>query len=219
MTALLPVLVALVMAGCSSTDETRALQTQSQATTPPAGIVLDSNLKSVTGTPAADEMKMLITLQSTVPYPVMVPTRLPSGMKLDTETIGSGKSAGDPVGYYSFRYIDPSSQTRTLTFNQTNVNSKSLAGYYVTGEKVDGVDYQVYWHRTRDYLLGNEAVPTTAIVKAEAYIVVWQGQYKDAAGQPHDLYYSMSTGSWTGWDWADIRKMLASIKPLPAVGS
>ena len=218
----------LALAGCGgSGNGARTLHTQSLTTSPPsstaatapAGIAVSPNLESATGMPAPDEMKTLVTLQATVPYPVMVPTWLPSGMKLDPDTIGSGKTAGDPVGYYSFRYYDPSDQARTLTFNQTSVNSQSLAGYFVTDETVNGVDYQVYWHRTRDYLQGSEAVRTTEIIKAETYIAVWKSQYKDAAGQPHDLYYSMSTGTWTGWDWDSIRSMLAGLKPLSAVGS
>jgi hypothetical protein len=220
-------MIALLFAGCGSsnsgitTPHTQSLPAATATTLAPApaGIALNPDLKSASGTPAPNEMKALIALQQTVPYPVMVPTQLPSGMKLDPDTIGSGKTAGDPVGYYSYRYYDPANQRRTLTFNQTGSNSSSLAGYYVTSEHVNGVDYQVYWHRTRDYLQGSEAVRTTNIIKAETYIVVWKSQYKDAAGQPHDLYYSMSTGTWTGWDWDNVRAMLVGLKPLSAVGS
>lgn len=165
-------------------------------------------------------MAALISLQKKVPYPIIVPTELPGDLKLDTSLMDSGSVAGDPAGFYSFKYAEPGSDKRTLTFNQSSSNSQPLADYYLTEENVNGVDYQVYWHRTRDYLPENGApVRTTNIVKPETFIVVWQGQYKDAAGQTHDLYYSMTTGIWTGWDWSTIRGVLAGLKPLSDVGS
>ncbi len=230
----LAAIVLLAAAGCGSPESTvRTIHTQKPilsvptTTAPappaeraPAGISLDPSLRSATGTPSPDEMAALIALQKKVPYPIIVPAWVPDGMKLDTSLMDSGSVAGDPAGFYSYKYAEPGSNTFTLTFNQTSSNSQPLADYYLTEENVEGVDYQVYWHRDRDYLPENgQPVRTTKIVKPESFVVVWQGQFKDAAGQTHDLYYSMTTGIWTGWDWGTIRDILASLKPLSDVGS
>ncbi len=235
---LLPILMLAVsapaiIAGCGSPETTvRTIHTQkpilpaSTAPAPapaapaPAGISLDPGLRSATGIPSPDEMTSLINLQKKLPYPIIVPTWLPDGLKLDTSLMDSGSVAGDTAGFHSYKYAEPGSTTFTLTFNQSSSNSQPIADYYLTEENVEGVDYQVYWHRDRDYLPENgQPVRTTKIVKPETFIVVWQGQYKDAAGQTHDLYYSMTTGIWTGWDWGTIREILAGLKPLSDVGS
>ncbi len=185
-----------------------------------AGIQLDPGLTSATGTPRPDEMPALIGLQAQVPYPVMVPTYLPgAGYRLEKELVGAkGPSANDPVGYYSYRYSDPANPNRTLTFNQTLSNSKPLSGYYLTEVDVDGTIYQVYWHKTLEYLPQGDPVRTEHVGDAETFVVVWKGQFTDAAGTPRDLYYSLSTGTWTGHGWEDIRALLASLRPLAEVG-
>lgn len=202
-------------------SQTLSTETTKTATTPASitGITLDPNLQSKTGTPAPDEMKALIALQAKVPYPVIVPTDLPSGLKLDKELIGSGKSASDPVGYYSYRYSHPDNASRTLTFNQSRANSRPLSGYYLTEVTINDTDYLVYWHKTLEYLPNGDPVRTTQVGDAETFIVVWKGQYQDANGQTQELFYSMTTGTWSGWGWGDIRNILESLKPLSAVGS
>ncbi|MHB0867519.1 MAG: hypothetical protein ACYC6B_03075 [Thermoleophilia bacterium] len=194
--------------------------TTGAATTAQQGLKLDPNLTSITGTPAPDEMKTLIVMQAKVPYPVMVPTYLPGGYILETELVGaSGPTARDAIGYYSFRYIDPGNPNRVLTFNQSRANSTPLAGYYVTDASINGIDFQVYWHKTRDYLPENASVPAESVGDAETFVVIWKGQFTDAAGQPQDLFFSLNTGSWTGHGWGDIRNILESLKPLESVGS
>lgn len=183
------------------------------------GIRLDPDLKSSTGIPADDEMKPLIALQAQVPYPVMVPTSLPGNYTLDTDLIGSSSATPrDPAGYYSFRYSDPNNGSRTLTFNQSQGNARELSGYYLTEATIEGTDYQVYWHRTLEYLPNGEPVRTTSVVNAETYVVVWHQTYTGAQGQPLDLYYSLVTGTWTGLTWGDIKSILKGTKPLGSVG-
>lgn len=225
-------LMLLAVAGCGGDDTGTEAQTVHSRTTPtatapaattpaaPAGIVLDPNLTSSTGTPAPAEMKTLIDLQKQVPYPVLVPTELPGGCRLDTDLVSSATIAGDPTGYYSFRFSDPNNpSSRSLTFNQSRSNSQPLSGYYLTEEDVNGTTYQVYWHRTREYLPDGPPVRTTDVVKAETYVVTWKGQYTDAAGNQQNVYYGLTVGTWSGWGWSDIRNILASMKPLSEVGS
>ena len=219
----------LAAAGCGDTTaetgthatrtNSRTVGTGTSSTTAGAvaGIVLDPALQSATGTPSAEEMPALIDLQKKVPYPVIVPTKLPGGCKLDAGLISSGNISGDPSGYYSFRYSDPGNESRTLTFNQSRANSKPLSGYYLTESDINGTTYHVYWHRTREYLPNGDPVRTTQVVNAETYVVTWQGQYTDSAGAPHDVYYSLTVGTWSGWDWGDIRNILEGLKPLSQV--
>jgi hypothetical protein len=183
-----------------------------------AGIKLDPGLQSITGIPTQADMPALIDLQSKVPYPVIVPTDLPSGYTFEPDLLGyGGKTTSDPVGYYSFRYSDSSNANSSLTFNQSLSNSKPLSGYYLTEEEINGVNYQVYWHMTRKYLPGAEPVRTTSVGPAESFVVVWQGQYTDpATGQPQDLWYSIQTGSWTV-SWGQMMSVLESLKPLASV--
>ncbi|MFA5801994.1 MAG: hypothetical protein WC911_05890 [Thermoleophilia bacterium] len=197
----------------------RELGTATSTPTAPAAVItLDPNLKSSTGTPADLEMKPLIELQGKLPYPVVVPTSLPTGMKLDADLIGSGSTAADAAGYYSFRYSHPNNLSQTLTFNQKRDNRYPLSGYYLTETTINGIGYQVYWHRKKDYLPNGDPVRTTEVGDAENFIVVWKGQFRDAAGQLQVLYYSMTTDISTGWGWADIRSIIESLKPLPDVG-
>lgn len=225
-------LIAALALGCGGETEKTATTTATATTavtgttvtetTPaaPPGIVLDPNLQSGTGIPAPEDMPALIQLQSKVPYPVMVPTYLPSsGYRLERELIGaSGPGVNDPVGYYSFRYTDPGNNNRVLTFNQSSSNSKPLSGYYLTEVTLNDIPFQVYWHKTLEYLPQGDPVRTDSVGEAETFVVVWGSQYTDAAGQPRELYYSVSTGTWTGHGWGDIRAMLESIKPLAQVG-
>lgn len=231
--AFIGVSLALIALGCGSAEEqpkTTHTATRSglTATTGPVaattaqqqGLKLDPNLTSVTGTPAPDEMKTLVAMQAQVPYPVMVPTSLPGGYVLETELVGaSGPTARDAIGYYSFRYIDPGNPNKVLTFNQSRANSMPLAGYYITEASINGTDFQVYWHKSKEYLPENESVPSESVGDAETFVVVWKGQFTDAAGQPQDLFFSMNTGTWTGHGWGDIRNILESLKPLGSVGS
>lgn len=231
----LAALLTLAAAGCGGeTDElkpdstagaTASVQTNA-GTLPPApgsskqpGIKVDPGLQSATGTPDAEEMKPLIDLQAKVPYPVMVPTYLPGGYVLEKDLIGSsGPSGRDPVGYYSYKYSIPGDSSRTLTFNQSQANAKPLSGYYLTEKSVNGTDFQVYWHKRREYLPDGDPVSTESVGDAETFIVVWKGSFTDAAGQPRDLHYSMGTGTWTGLGWGDIRNILESLTPLESVG-
>lgn len=222
-------LTIISVAGCGEeenpaggTVQTRMATTATKTSTIPArtGIVLDPGLQSITGIPVPDEMKALITLQGKVTYPVIVPTELPSGYRLDTDLTGSsGANTKDPVGYYSFRYSDPGNESRTLTFNQSHANSKQLSGYYLTETEINGVGYQVYWHKTKEYLPAGDPVKSDTVGEAEVFVVVWKGQFTDAAGKPQDLWYSMSTGTWTGHGWGDVQAILAGLKPLSGVGS
>lgn len=155
-----------------------------------------------------------------MPYPVIVPTELPSGYRLDTDLTGSsGANTKDPVGYYSYRYSDPANESRTLTFNQSHANSKPLSGYYLTETEINGVGYQVYWHKTKEYLPAGDPVKSDTVGEAEVFVVIWKGQFTDTAGKPQDLWYSMSTGTWTGHGWGDVQAILAGLKPLSGVGS
>ncbi|MDO8737304.1 MAG: hypothetical protein Q7K29_09535 [Thermoleophilia bacterium] len=227
-----PVVIAtIIFAGCgedkkastSAVTSTRG-QTATAATTAtakpadPEGIKLDAALQSVTGIPTADEMPELIKLQAKVPYPVVVPTQVPSGHVLEKDLIGYGaKNAKDPVGYYSFRYSDPSNANRSLTFNQSVSNSKPLSGYYLTEVEMNGTVYQVYWHKTLEYLPQGDPVRADSVGEAETFVVVWKGVYNDPATGPQDLWYSVQSGTWTT-SWGEIQSMLSSLKPLSAVG-
>ncbi|MHB1389921.1 MAG: hypothetical protein ACYCXF_01635 [Thermoleophilia bacterium] len=224
--------ISMALSGCGSgDDQPRTIPTATRSglitTTPtattvaaPQGLQLNSNLTSVTGTPTPGEMKTLIAMQSKVPYPVQVPTYLPGGYVLETELVSaSGPTARDAIGYYNFQYADPGNPNRVLIFNQSRANSKPLAGYYITNASINGTDFQVYWHKTRDYLPENASVPAETVGDAETFVVIWKGQYTDAAGQPQDLFFSLNTGTWTGHSWGDIRNILESLKPLGSVGS
>lgn len=228
---LLPALLMLLAAsGCGGGTDvtvTTTVITQSRtetvatSTAPagPPGIVLDPGLTSSTGIPSPEDMPALIQLQSQVPYPVMVPTYLPgSGYRLEQDLIGAGgPTANDPVGYYSYRYADPGNMNRTLTFNQSRSNSRPLSGYYLTEVSLNGIPFQVYWHKTLEYLPAGDPVRTDTVGDAETFVVVWQGQFTDAAGQPQELFYSLSTGTWTGHGWGDIKALLESMRPLQQV--
>lgn len=222
-------LVVVLVTGCggnqdSVTETTTQAQTSTAPTvtaatrTVPAGIVLDPNLQSKTGTPAPEEMKALINLQKKVPYPVMVPTDLPSGLILEADLIGSGKPAGDPVGYYSFKYSDSANPNRFLIFNQTRANNRALSGYYLTEEEINGATYQVYWHKTLEYLPEGEPVRTGSVGDAETFIITWRLQYTGPGGTVQELYYGLSTGTWTGLGWWDMEAILEGLKPLGEVG-
>lgn len=209
--------------GCG--EEKPPPATITAATTPtttvpatPAGIDLDLSLRSATGTPTDSEMAALIALQAKIPYPVIVPTSLPGGLVLDTERIGGGRDSGDPTAYYSYRYFHPDNINRTLTFNQTPSNNRELKGYYLTEEEINGTLYQVYWHKTREYLPEDRAVRTGYIEEPETFVVIWKGQHTDENGASHELFYSLSTGTWSGLDWWSVRKILESLKPLSRVG-
>lgn len=201
-------------AGDHAYDATVTAPTQ----TAPAGIVLDPNLQSVTGIPAPEEMKVLINLQKKIPYPVVVPTSLPGGLKLEAELIGSGKAVSDPVAYYSYRYTDPGNPDRFLVFNQTQSNNRELPGYFLYEEEINGINFQVYWHKTFEYLPGDQAVRVGYVGDAETFIIIWKGEYADARGAPQGLYYSITSGTWTNIGWWDIREILRSLKPLGSVG-
>lgn len=235
--AVIALLLSLAAAGCSGDSDAQSKPDLTISTTAPvqtipalqrqsaglpsgqAGIKIDPNLQSATGTPAADEIKALVDLQAKLAYPVIVPTYLPSGYVLEKETIGySGPSGRDPVGYFSYRYSDPNNSSRTLTFNQSQANSKPLSGYYLTDETINGTNFQVYWHKSREYLPNGDPVRTTVVGNAETFVVVWKGSFTDAAGQAHEVYYSMGTGTWTGHGWGDIRNILEGLKTLGSVG-
>lgn len=226
---IISVLIIVFASGCSE-DSVTVTDTQATveapvttATTPastvPEGISLDPNLRSSTGTPSPEEMVALIDLQKKVPYPVIVPTYLPSsGYKLESDLIGfSSKTASDPTGYYSFKYTDPASSTRVMTFNQSQANNKQYSGYYLTDYEANGIAYHVYWHKTREYLPQGDPVRTDSVGDAETFIVVWEGQFTGADGQAHNLYYSISTGSYTGHGWGEMRAVLDSLRPLSNV--
>lgn len=208
----------------SSTDSARtqtATTTAATATKPiePAGIQLDANLKSATGIPTDDEMPVLIKLQQKVPYPVVVPTDLPSNHVLEKDLIGYGaKNAKDPVGYYSFRYSDPSNANRSLTFNQSRSNSKPLSGYYLTEVEINGINYQVYWHKALEYLPQGDPVISDSVGEAETFVVVWKDVYNDPATGPQELWYSFQSGTWTT-SWGEIQSVISSLKPLSGVAS
>ena len=220
----------LVAGGCGGEENTTSApsaSTRSQANTAttataratePAGIKLDPALKSRTGVPAPEEMATLIDLQKKVPYPVIVPTDLPSGYTLEKDLIGyGGKTSRDPVGYYSFRYSDPANANNSLTFNQSRSNSKPLSGYYLTEVEINGVNYLVYWHKTRDYLPQGDPVRTDTVGDAETFVVVWKSEYTDpATGQPQELWYNMQSGTWIV-SWGQIQTVLSSLKPLGSV--
>lgn len=188
------------------------------APAPPAGIALDPALKSATGIPTDGEMPALIALQARIPYPVIVPTSLPEGLVLDAERIGGGRDPDDPVAYYSYRYFQPENSSRTITFNQTPSNNRELKGYYLTEEEINGTLYQVYWHKAREYLPEDRAVRTGYIEEPETFVVIWKGQYTDQSGAGHELFYSISTGTWSGLDWWSLRQILESLRPLSEVG-
>ncbi len=204
-----------------TSTRTQTPMTTSTASTKPAelpGIQLDPKLQSTTGIPNPDDMVSLINLQRKVPYTVVVPTDLPSGYTFEKDLIGfGGKTAKDPVGYYSFRYSDPSNANRSLTFNQSRSNSKPLSGYYLTEVEMNGVNYQVYWHKTRDYLPQGDPVRTDSVGEAETFVIVWKGQYADPVTGPQDLWYNIQSGTWTV-SWGEIQSVLASLKPLASVG-
>ncbi|MBI5870546.1 MAG: hypothetical protein HZB44_06265 [Actinobacteria bacterium] len=222
-------LVSSLMSSCGDEKKadtsTGAVRTQAGTTTAatstkpaePSGIQLDANLKSATGVPTDDEMPELIKLQQKVPYPVVVPTDLPSNHVLEKELIGFGaKNAKDPVGYYSFRYSDPSNANRSLTFNQSRSNSKPLSGYYLTEVELNGITYQVYWHKTLEYLPQGDPVRSDSVGEAETFVVVWKDVYNDPVTGPQELWYSVQSGTWTT-SWGEIQSVLSSLKPLSGV--
>ena len=189
--------VIMTIAGCGGEDkttiaprtstriQTAATSTATTKTAEAAGIQLPAGLQSATGTPMPEEMPDLISLQGKVLYPVIVPTYLPSGYTLETDLIGQGgKTAKDPVGYYSFRFADSGNANRSLAFNQSRANSKELSGYYLTEEEINGVNYQIYWHQTRDYLPECGSVRTYAVGDAETFFVVWKSPYTDPFTAP-----------------------------------
>lgn len=184
----------------------------------PAGIVLDPALQSATGTPGPAEMAALINQQAQLPYPLIVPTYLPGGYQLDTTLMGfSTASATDPVGYYSFRYYVPGQDILNMTFNQSIANSKPLSGYYLTDVVINGQPYQVYWHKTQEYLPAGDPVRTDSVGDAEGFVVVWQGQYTDAAGTVQTLHYAITTSTYTGIDWGQMQQIIAGLKPIAGV--
>lgn len=223
--------VAIIVSGCGNdeiTPSTVRTSNRSQTiitsgsapnkTAASTGLKLDPNLQSITGIPTPAEMPILINLQGKVPYPVIVPTYLPSGYQLETDSPGfSDKDSRDPVGYYSFRYSDPSNPNRSLTFNQSQANSQPPSGYYLTEEEINGINYQVYWHMTSKYLPQGDPVRTTAVGPAETFVITWQSQYTDpATGQPQNLWYSIQSGTWTV-SWGEVESVLENLKPLSAV--
>ena len=225
------VIVSLAVSGCGGDDKTTSnartstasrqtttSATQTAKTTEQAGIKLDPNLQSKTGTPSPPEMAALINLQIKVPYPVIVPTDLPSGYNLEVDLIGyGGKTARDPLGYYSFRYADPSNANRSLTFNQSLSNSKPLSGYYLTEVELNGVNYQVFWHKALEYLPQGEPVRTDSVGEAETFVVVWRGQYTyPSTGKPRELWYNLQFGTWTT-SCSAIQTVLSHLKPLSTV--
>lgn len=215
-----------VLSGCGDegSGSTTATTTGGSATTPTGqqqkGIALDPNLKSKTGTPKPDEMKSLIDLQAKVPYPVMVPTSLPAGYALQADlTNSSTPVAGrDPVGSYTFRYADESDVYKILIFNQSRSNAKPLSAYYLTRTPINGTEFLVYWHVSRDYLPQGDPIEMEEVGDAEAFVVVWKGDFKDASGQPQELWYQLSTGSHHNITWEEVRSILESMKPLGSVG-
>lgn len=217
--------LALTSASCGTnddnTDTVKTAPTTSTTSTAvaPSGIVLDPNLTSKTGIPGPEDMKALIGLQAELPYDVIVPTALPAGNYiLVKELVGSGApSEKDPTGYYSFRFADNDQPDHVLTFNQSRANSTPLSAYYLTNVTINDIPYQVYWHRSRDYLPQGEPVVTDTVGDAEAFVVIWKGQYTDAAGKPQELYYSLTTGTWA-YDWNEVQAILQSLKPLKDVG-
>ncbi|GBE57705.1 hypothetical protein BMS3Abin01_00626 [bacterium BMS3Abin01] len=185
-----------------------------------AGIKLDPNLQSSTGIPSPEEIKVLVALQGRVPYPVIVPTYLPgANYILDRDLIGSGGPAPrDPVGYYSYRYYDPDNPERKLTFNQNQTNSKALQGYFLTDVIINGTSFQVYWISATENLPAGGPVRKDQIVDAIAFVVIWKGEFVDAAGQGRNLFYSLTSGTTSGNSWYQMRSLLASLKPLAQVG-
>jgi hypothetical protein len=224
-------LLAVAAAGCAdeaADDVTVKGETSTQASVattatvvekPEAeGIELDPGLQSATGIPTAAEMPALLALQAKVPYHVTVPTSLPGGYQLDTALIGHGsKTATDPVGYYSFRYYDPGNPNRTTTFNQSIANNKPLSGYYLTEVSVNGTLFQVYWHKSLEYLPQGDPVRADYVGEAETYVITWKSQYEDTDGTVREVYYGLTTGTWTGHDWGTMEQILTSLKPLASV--
>lgn len=222
--AILFSMTAMLGCGDSGTGDTSSggATTSSTSTSQPAsaGIVLDANLKSKTGIPTADEMKSLIDLQSKVAYPVMVPTSVPEGYVLQTDLNGFSAPTPprDPVGYYNYRYSDNSDPYKILNFNQSRANAKPLSAYYLTRVTINGTEFLVYWHISRDYLPQGDPVEMDEVGNAEAFVVVWKGQFKDAADQQQEVWYQMNTGSHTNITWDEAKSVLESIKPLGSVG-
>jgi hypothetical protein len=204
--------------GVTSTETSGATTATVEAKPPAAGMELDPGLQSATGTPTSTEMPALLELQAKVPYHVTVPTYLPGGYQLDTALIGHGsKTASDPVGYYSFRYYDPDDPNRTMTFNQSVANNKPLSGYYLTEVSVNGTPFQVYWHKTLEYLPQGDPVRADYVGEAETYVITWKSQFEDTDGTVREVYYGLTTGTWTGHDWGTMEEILASLKPLATV--
>jgi len=200
----------------SATQEANTISTP--ATTP--GIQLDPNLQSSTGIPSPEEIKILEDLQSKVPYPVLVPTYLPgSNYHLSPELIGSsGPTKIDPVGYYSYRYVDPNNPEHEITFNQSKSNNKSLQGFFLTGIDINGTLFQVYWISASENLPAGGPVQKDFVGDAVAFVIIWKGQFIDATGQARDLFYSLTSGTTAGNSWPEIRRLLESLKPLQQVG-
>ncbi len=185
-----------------------------------SGIKVGPNLQSSTGIPSPEEIKILISLQSEVPYPVIVPTYLPgAGYILNKDLVGSGgPTPRDPVGYYSYRYYDPGNPERKLTFNQNQANSKPLQGYFLTDVDINGTSFQVYWISASEDLPAGGPVGKDRISDAIAFVVIWEGQFVDTTGQSRNLFYSLTSGTTSGNSWNQIRSLLASLKPLQQVG-
>ena len=86
----------------------------------------------------------------------------------------------------------------------------------MTEEEINGVNYQIYWHQTRDYLPEGGSVRTYAVGEAETFVVVWKSQYTDPVTGPQELWYSLQSGTWTT-SWGEIRSVLESLTPLSSV--
>lgn len=205
--------------GTGTATTPTATATTPDAPAAPAGIQIDPALQSASGIPEAADMPALINLQAQLPYPVIVPTFVPGGYKLDTMLMGfSSPGEGDPAGYYSFRYYDPGQDILNMTFNQSIANSKPISGYYVTAYEANGQAYEVYWHKTKEYLPAGDPVRTDSVGDAEGFVVVWQGQYNAADGSVQPLYYAITTSTYTGIDWGTMQQIIAGLRPLSAVG-
>lgn len=203
----------------TATTQATATATVPEEPPPPPGIAVDPALQSATGTPTADEMQTLIAMQAEVPYPIIVPTYIPGGYQLDTTLLSQGTlGESDPVGYYSFRYYNPGQDILNMTFNQSIANGKPLSGYYLTDVEVNGQVYQVYWHKTREYLPAGDPVRTGSVGDAESFVVVWPGQYTAPDGNVYPLYYAITTSTYTGIGWGTMQQIIAGLKPLSAVG-
>ena len=126
---------------------------------------------------------------------------------IPTSSVSAARPPGIRSAITASGIADPSNANRSLTFNQSHSNSKPLSGYYLTEEEINGINYQVYWHKTREYLPQGDPVRTDAVGDAETFVVVWQGQYTDPRPGPQELWYNMQSGTWTT-SWGEIRSVL-----------